>query len=412
MPNSSSRTCSSCGARLPDGADVCDLCGRPVSYDPEDTANASDNPSDAETPDEPAAGSNGAPEPAPAPQTDGGPYCHSCGHQNPVDARFCSQCGTRLETEEAPPPGAVPVEADLPHGSSAEEEEEPLIASMDTSENVGRQVTFVVGGVLVLVVGLFVLTTWSQETWSGSSGGASQPSPDAAASAAGAMSGSASASATSASSLKELVTQASSGESLPPQMAAQVDSLEAAIANQSGAQMQDTRRELINAYVGAGHLGSAALVQKQMAEAAGTPEAWRRTGDLLYSWMETLKGQPVAVQVAEHVVQAYQRVLEQQPDNLDVRTDMATAYLQTNSPMRGVKEINRVLDEDPDHFQARFNKGIMLVMIGRTDQAIAQFEKVKGIVGEESPYYQQAEQAIQTIREREAAAASDSINTP
>ena len=26
------------------------------------------------------------------------PYCTSCGHRNPDDARFCSQCGTRLVT--------------------------------------------------------------------------------------------------------------------------------------------------------------------------------------------------------------------------------------------------------------------------------------------------------------------------
>lgn len=30
------------------------------------------------------------------------PYCTNCGHQNPAEARFCSQCGTRL----APSTGA------------------------------------------------------------------------------------------------------------------------------------------------------------------------------------------------------------------------------------------------------------------------------------------------------------------
>jgi tetratricopeptide (TPR) repeat protein len=68
--------------------------------------------------------------------------------------------------------------------------------------------------------------------------------------------------------------------------------------------------------------------------------------------------------------------------------------------MRGVEEINRVLEEDPDHFQARFNKGIMLTMIGRAEEAIQQFERVKEIVGTDSPYYQQANQAIETIRSR------------
>ena len=35
------------------------------------------------------------------------PYCTSCGHRNPDDARFCSQCGTRLVTAVAPPGAAA-----------------------------------------------------------------------------------------------------------------------------------------------------------------------------------------------------------------------------------------------------------------------------------------------------------------
>ena len=30
------------------------------------------------------------------------PFCTACGRQNPDDARFCSQCGTRLVTPETP----------------------------------------------------------------------------------------------------------------------------------------------------------------------------------------------------------------------------------------------------------------------------------------------------------------------
>jgi pSer/pThr/pTyr-binding forkhead associated (FHA) protein len=30
------------------------------------------------------------------------PFCTECGHRNPDDARFCSQCGKRLAREEAP----------------------------------------------------------------------------------------------------------------------------------------------------------------------------------------------------------------------------------------------------------------------------------------------------------------------
>ncbi len=34
------------------------------------------------------------------------PFCTQCGHQNPEGARFCSQCGTRLETAGAAAPAA------------------------------------------------------------------------------------------------------------------------------------------------------------------------------------------------------------------------------------------------------------------------------------------------------------------
>jgi pSer/pThr/pTyr-binding forkhead associated (FHA) protein len=35
------------------------------------------------------------------------PFCTACGKQNPDDARFCSQCGTRLVTADAPAAGGA-----------------------------------------------------------------------------------------------------------------------------------------------------------------------------------------------------------------------------------------------------------------------------------------------------------------
>ncbi len=50
------------------------------------------------------------------------PFCTNCGHQNPDDARFCAQCGTRLVTAPPPPsqqPAPVPAQAGGP-GSEPE----------------------------------------------------------------------------------------------------------------------------------------------------------------------------------------------------------------------------------------------------------------------------------------------------
>ncbi len=50
------------------------------------------------------------------------PFCTACGHQNPNDARFCSQCGTRIVTAD-PAPGTSAVES--PAGPAAREPSVP-----------------------------------------------------------------------------------------------------------------------------------------------------------------------------------------------------------------------------------------------------------------------------------------------
>ena len=45
------------------------------------------------------------------------PFCTACGKQNPDDARFCSQCGTRLVTADAP--AETPLAPEAPGESTA-----------------------------------------------------------------------------------------------------------------------------------------------------------------------------------------------------------------------------------------------------------------------------------------------------
>jgi len=49
------------------------------------------------------------------------PFCTACGKQNPDDARFCSQCGTRLVTADAPTSGRAssPESPESPSESTA-----------------------------------------------------------------------------------------------------------------------------------------------------------------------------------------------------------------------------------------------------------------------------------------------------
>jgi cytochrome c-type biogenesis protein CcmH/NrfG len=79
---------------------------------------------------------------------------------------------------------------------------------------------------------------------------------------------------------------------------------------------------------------------------------------------------------------------------------MGEAYLLTNSPMRGIRAINQVLEDDSTFVPARFQKGLALLQINRIDQAVAEFEAVKRHAGRQDPFYKQAQRAIDVIRER------------
>lgn len=396
MSESNTAACPACGARLPADADVCDLCGTPV--DAVDLPQVEDARTSASTTE----GGRSASAPNPSPR-DGAVYCNACGWENPTGARYCSQCGEQLqELESARTARTKAVAADLPPGSDpdvAREEAASPQPVAGSSSIVTRQVGMIVGAALLLVVGLFLVTTWSQRIEWGNAASDPAATEMPPGSADGPVAARAGAGRTAPADLQTLVEQ-SGADSIPGPLRKQIATLEEEIAQLNGAERRTKRQELVNLYVGAGQLGRAALAQQRIAENTGASEEWRRTGDLLYSWLERLEGQPPSPAIAQHVVQAYQKFLDEHPDDLDVRTDLATAYLQTNNPMRGVQEINRVLEQDPDHFQARFNKGVMLTMIGRAEDAIAQFERVKEIVGPDSPYYRQADQVIQTIQER------------
>jgi pSer/pThr/pTyr-binding forkhead associated (FHA) protein len=63
------------------------------------------------------------------------PFCTNCGHRNPDDARFCSQCGTRLESADpALPEGAGETTATIQIGGVASESTPRPDSKTDTSD--------------------------------------------------------------------------------------------------------------------------------------------------------------------------------------------------------------------------------------------------------------------------------------
>ena len=414
----STRPCPSCGARVPASSDRCDLCGTVVDDGPDPAGTAEDTEAESSEPEA------SRPEEAPSgPQAADGQdepsvFCNQCGWENPPGARYCSQCGEALQdlSGASPPDGTRPVTADLPTSASAETSDEPsepdASSSPDEEERaMGRQIAMLVGGALVLVVGLFFATQWSaQYEWGGGgeAGGAPSSSAGNEAAASGATGGTRpmqSGGTTGGDELTDLQTllEEVGASSVGGAMAGQIDSLETAIEQASGSDRRAAQAELVNLLIGVGQPGRAAVVQNDIADATGAADAQRRAADLLYRWMQQLQGEgqrQQVLKVARHAARAYRTVVDQRPDDLDARTRMGEAYLLTNRPMRGIKAINAVLDDDSTFVPARFQKGLALLQINRLDQATTEFEQVQEFAEEGSPFTRQADQALKIIEKQ------------
>lgn len=425
-----SQTCPSCGARVPAEANQCTLCGTPVEASAEatdepddpDASSAEEGTGDSEAPSDADSANSGSEE-------EPGVFCNQCGWENPPGAQYCSRCGEKLQDlSDAAPAGTRRVSADLPTGTSSdaptdtESADAPDERETDEQAAMGRQIALVVGSALVLVLGLFFVTQWSaQYEWGDASSGTSSAQAGAGGTASPPASGGQQPMRTPGQGkqrpapmdLQALLDQ--TADSLTGPVAGRIDSLRTRIDQASGGEKRKLQAELVNLYIGAGHPGRAAVVQKDLAEATGAVDARRRAADLLYRWMQKLEGQgqrQQVFQVARHAAQAYEAVAEQRPDDLDARTRMGEAYLLTNEPMRGIKAINAVLDDDSTFVPARFQKGLALLQINRLDQAMNQFEKVKQYAEDGSPFFQQADRALTVIEKQRNRSSSGGSASP
>ncbi len=340
------RTCEECGARLVAGATACDLCGSLV-----------DAPLPAEVLTEAGLAPDVSPETAPAPAVGA---CAACGWANPPEARFCSQCGTRL-------PAAVPP---------------PVTAhAADASRLTGleRPVAVIVGAAVLLVVAIYLVNLVSRDL-AGNTAAATTPAT------------------TDAASLPPPPVVP-----LDPALAARADSLQQVIAGLQGAERTAKLRELVALYVRSARLDLGADV---MAQLASTEQDWIDAGNLYYDWMAQQTDDNARAAFARKAIAAYQRALNLNPDNLDVRTDMAIAYMyDPENPMQAIQQTNMVLEKDSTHIQANFNRGILLMQVNRVEQALAQFEKVKRLVNNpQDPVYQRAANVAEMIRRQQVQA--------
>ena len=81
--------------------------------------------------------------------------------------------------------------------------------------------------------------------------------------------------------------------------------------------------------------------------------------------------------LVQAAIRNYEKVIAQDPDNLDAKTDVALCYAEgTSNPMQGIMLLREVVAKNPKHENAQFNLGVLSVRSGQLDKAIERFNNV------------------------------------
>lgn len=118
-----------------------------------------------------------------------------------------------------------------------------------------------------------------------------------------------------------------------------------------------------------------------LQQSPGDLEATKQVGNAYYA----LRDQTGSAAFAQKGIEYYSRYLQSEPDDADVRTDMAVLYFYIGETDRAIQESSQVIEDNSAHPQANFNLGIFYWR-GRSDyQAAArQFTTVIDILEDSS----------------------------
>lgn len=130
-------------------------------------------------------------------------------------------------------------------------------------------------------------------------------------------------------------------------------------------------------YAVSGVFDSAAWFSEEAATFFNTTESWKKTGNNYYqafTFALDVKKQQVLASKAQEF---YNKVLVQNPNDFEVKNNLALTYVSSSNPMQGVLMLREVLVADPKNETALFNLGMLSVQSGQYENAI---ERLKTLI--------------------------------
>src|SRR5690606_14379853 len=133
---------------------------------------------------------------------------------------------------------------------------------------------------------------------------------------------------------------------------------------------------LADLYQIAGKFDSAAWFAEEASTFFNTVESWIKAGDHYYQAYSFALDEAKQAQYAARAQSHYNKVLEKNPNHLEVKTKLAMTYLTTTNPMQAIGMLREVLAQDPKNETALYNMGMLSIQSGQHDRAVERLEQL------------------------------------
>jgi outer membrane protein len=103
----------------------------------------------------------------------------------------------------------------------------------------------------------------------------------------------------------------------------------------------------------------------------------RKTAGNIYFRLFSLADEPTAANSFAAKAQAqFSIVLDTDPDNAEVKNNMAMTYVTSENPMKAIALLREVIAKNPNDENAIFNLGFLSIQSGQHAKAVSRFEKL------------------------------------
>jgi tetratricopeptide (TPR) repeat protein len=134
--------------------------------------------------------------------------------------------------------------------------------------------------------------------------------------------------------------------------------------------------DLAAKYKGIEKFDSAGYYLEQVALTRPGEQAWKRAADEYFEAFSFATTEERQKMLGAKCEELYGRVLKNNPDNLDAKTNLGMALMASSNPVKGITVLREVLAADPKNEKVLYNLGLLAIQSNQFDKAAERFQEL------------------------------------